>query len=607
MAKYLHLFETEDDFQASYNNFDPHSVITALTVTGGTKLTSCDDWENMEETDEFNGRYTFLDEGEFEFTACGDGGTFTEVMKRFTDGTHILNQFKDNDGNYFYYVIANLESTFAAGDGQVFCDESSFEYDTSHLYGEPWVSYTMDAGKVTYNRSKYFSMPFTIEALESGTFNWYIEPFSSDETGIDGNAPYLQYSINGGEWKTFEDSETVEQISAGDLIRCKGNMTSQLMTYWYGYSSHTPTIDFSYNVMGNIMSLSYCDKFNDNITLNDYITLMAELKECHFAGLFEGQKIVSAKHLVLPSLRLNTACYRGMFSGCTSLIAAPELPATTLAARCYTYMFSNCTSLTTAPELPATTLDGYCYSSMFRGCTSLTKAPELPATTLAYDCYSSMFAGCSNLTTAPALPATTLENWCYQDMFDGCTSLTKAPALPATTLVDSCYARMFSGCTALTSAPALPVTTLTYYCYEGMFADCASLTSAPELPATTLESGCYARMFQGCTSLTQAPELPATTLASSGYSLMFNNCTSLTTAPELPATTLVGWCYNGMFQGCTSINHIKCLATDISASNCTKNWVNGVSSTGTFVKNANMSSWTTGTAGIPAGWTVEDA
>ena len=85
---------------------------------------------------------------------------------------------------------------------------------------------------------------------------------------------------------------------------------------------------------------------------------------------------------------------------------------------------------------------------------------------------------------------------------------------------------------------------------------------------------------------------------------MFKGCTSLTTAPELPATTLTTYCYQWMFQLCTNLNYIKCLATDISASNCTTGWVNNVASTGTFVKAASMSSWTTGTNGIPEGWTV---
>ena len=88
-----------------------------------------------------------------------------------------------------------------------------------------------------------------------------------------------------------------------------------------------------------------------------------------------------------------------MFSGCSSLTTAPDLPATTLANSCYYYMFSGCSSLTTAPDLPATTLANSCYESMFYGCTSLTQAPELPATILADGCYSGMFSGCSNLNT----------------------------------------------------------------------------------------------------------------------------------------------------------------------------------------------------------------
>ena len=111
-------------------------------------------------------------------------------------------------------------------------------------------------------------------------------------------------------------------------------------------------------------------------------------------------------------------------------------------------------------------------------------------------------------------------------------------------------------------------------------------------------------MFEGCKSLKTAPELPATTLANWCYSSMFRNCTSLTTAPELSATTLASGCYRYMFQHCTNLSYIKCLATDISAPRCTLNWVSGVASSGTFVKNASMNDWTTGVNGIPTGWTV---
>ena len=230
----------------------------------------------------------------------------------------------------------------------------------------------------------------------------------------------------------------------------------------------------------------------------------------------------------------------------------------------------------------------------------------LPATTLAEGCYSYMFGGCKSLTSAPELPATTLAEGCYSYMFWYC-GLLKAPDLPATTLKYRCYEGMFGGCTSLISPPELPATTLSRFCYASMFENCKSLTSAPELSATTLDIYCYASMFSGCTSLTSAPELPATTLAEGCYSYMFKSCTSLTSAPELPATTLADRCYSSMFESCQSLSYIKCLATDIHALNSLTYWLKGVSSTGTFVKNPNMSNWTTGADGIPSGWTVQDA
>ena len=205
-------------------------------------------------------------------------------------------------------------------------------------------------------------------------------------------------------------------------------------------------------------------------------------------------------------------------------------------------------------------------------------------------------------------PYTALKEYCGYRLFSGCTALTEVInlSLPATTLAYSCYRGMFQDCTSLTTAPVLPATTLASQCYAYMFTNCSGLTTAPELPATTLANNCYEGMFEGCTSLTTAPELPATTLAVGCYESMFRNCTSITVAPQLPATTLVNSCYAYMFSGCTNLNYIKCLATDISATDCTSNWVDGVASTGTFVKDPSMTGWTTGTSGIPSGWTVQD-
>ncbi len=309
----------------------------------------------------------------------------------------------------------------------------------------------------------------------------------------------------------------------------------------------------------------------------------------------------------LPATTLAERCYNGMFAGCTSLTSAPVLSATTMAERCYNGMFSGCTSLTTAPELPATTMAERCYSNMFNGCTSLTSAPVLSATTLAEGCYSYMFQFCSSLSTAQSvLPATALTQSCYISMFYD-TALVTPPSLPATVLAEDCYQYMFKRCHSLTSAPNLPATTLAYECYMQMFMECTSLTVAPNLSATTLTEECYREMFWGCTSLTTAPIISATTLETNCCYGMFDGCSSLTTAPTLSATTLTQGCYQGMFMNCTSLNSVTCLATSISATDCTSYWMHNVAASGTFTKASSMSSWVTGSNGIPNGWTVMNA
>lgn len=73
----------------------------------------------------------------------------------------------------------------------------------------------------------------------------------------------------------------------------------------------------------------------------------------------------------------------------------------------------------------------------------------------------------------------------------------------------------------------------------------------------------------------------------------------------LPATTLKRNCYYQMFSGCTKFNHVKCLATDISASSATTDWLKNTARKGTFVKAAGVT-WQEGDDGIPTGWKVEE-
>ena len=98
--------------------------------------------------------------------------------------------------------------------------------------------------------------------------------------------------------------------------------------------------------------------------------------------------------------------------------------------------------------------------------------------------------------------------------------------------------------------------------FYGLFAGAEKLVNDADrllvLPATTLQEGCYQDMFNGCKGIEKAPELPAPTLEKN--------------------------CYQEMFYDCSKLNSVKCLATDISAENSTKDWLGKAGSEATSEK-----------------------
>lgn len=124
------------------------------------------------------------------------------------------------------------------------------------------------------------------------------------------------------------------------------------------------------------------------------------------------------------------------------------------------------------------------------------------------------------------------------------------------------------------------------------------------------EYGHFQNVFSGSTGIISAEYLilPVTSLTEYCYQAMFKDCTSLTIAPDLLATVAIrGYGYYEMFNGCTSLNYIKCLLTNPDDEQfhypVTYEWLSNASSTGTFVKKSGVN-WSTGTSGIPEGWTV---
>ena len=472
--------------------------------------------------------------------------------------------------------------------------------EASQLYTVSRSYYDMRETPLTFERVHSYPTTINVNNPLGKTFYW---TFDNDKTIVWQNPTDVgQFSIEFGDHQTIQLYGNNDQYARSDINFLNPDT----------YTSIRCTADC--HIYGNIMSLVQpADTPTASITDPSNFKDLVVLPQSGFAtfGLLfmeatahtEGKE----KYLVPPET------YHFLNDPQRDIL----LPATTLAPGCYYGLFAF-TGINRAPELPARELALYCYTQMFWACPYLLSVPSslLPATTLAQQCYSGMFSY-SNLKYAPDLPATVMVDGCYESMFNQCPELISVPSvLPAETLADDCYSMMFYYCEKLssfTNSMGIPSeikakTAGARSCSE-MFHGCSSLTVAPEIQITTLSGeGCLAEMFKGCSSLTTPPStlfLSTTTLTSDCCSEMFRNCRNLTTSPILPAKNLASGCYSSMFRGCSSLNHIECLATDISADDCTTNWTEGVATEGTFVRDGNMTAWTRGDDGIPTNWIVD--
>ena len=130
--------------------------------------------------------------------------------------------------------------------------------------------------------------------------------------------------------------------------------------------------------------------------------------------------------------------------------------------------------------------------------------------------------------------------------------------------------------------------------------------------ATAIEAkNAFYGLFAGADKLVNNDErllvLPATTLTEGCYQDMFNGCKGIEKAPELPAPKLEKNCYQEMFYDCAKLNHVKCLATDISAENCTKDWLGkaGTEATGEKVLETLVPMTPDSDDGVPTSWTAQ--
>ena len=235
-------------------------------------------------------------------------------------------------------------------------------------------------------RYKYnpYAVPFYVEDLSGNGGTLSIYTSLSDATDI-------EYSTDAKTW-----SSTNPGVPAGGRVYMRANAT-----YW-STSPNTTTARIScsslHQIGGNIMSLMYGSSFDGTQD-----TFINPNKQHIFERMFSyDANLVSAGDLLLPAMTLTWDTYNYMFSHCTALTTAPELPATDIYTGSYHAMFEYCSALVNPPSaMPATIYhgSGSNYAEMFDQCTSLTHTPVISGSPTQAWGWTNMFRGCSSLNT----------------------------------------------------------------------------------------------------------------------------------------------------------------------------------------------------------------
>lgn len=200
--------------------------------------------------------------------------------------------------------------------------------------------------KVSYADSDYFRITNVDMTAGTLTIN------GSNNLGCN-----IEYSTDGVNWTTADPNAPFSlTVASGANVYMRGTNSN--------LNGKTINMNANHTVGGNVYSLL------DKAT---YASRTTSVGTSEFQNLFKNNThLISAADMNFGNVvSVGQSAYWGMFSGCTSLTSAPELPATSLNQHCYREMFNNCTSLTSAPELPATTLASNCYYIIFNGCRAL--------------------------------------------------------------------------------------------------------------------------------------------------------------------------------------------------------------------------------------------
>lgn len=385
-----------------------------------------------------------------------------------------------------------------------------------------------------------------------------------------------------------------------------------------------------------------------------------------YERMFQGCTGLTTITSALPATTVAQNCYSGMFMNCANITNVPELPADTLAANCYKQMFFGCSGINNikcmATDISATDStyqwlsgvatngefamspfvnDTWTYDSingipsrwttkfnnvdlstplsvyvLDTGIIKVSTSSRTYNKTMSYRLNDGEIQTVAISGGSGWMPAASIEvnvnkgdvvqffgdeaTYGINDSYIGFSNSTSKFNLGGNimSLVNS---------TGYATATSLSGT----YNFAQMFRSAKVVhTDGLYLPATSSGQAAYVAMFYSCTSLLTAPfTISLSEFKPNVCEYMFLGCSNLIKGPTIIASQMVGsYCAEQMFANCSSLNQVTCLATSISGSNTTTNWMNGVQTTsGLFIKNASMNNWTTGVNGIPSNWTVESA
>lgn len=203
-----------------------------------------------------------------------------------------------------------------------------------------WTSGTsgIPSGWAVYNHP-YQVQYFTIRSMaDDNTIKLY--------NNMSATTTNFSYSLDSGTtWTDFtlakQTNRTIATIDSGETIMMKGENNTLGDSYNAGHYFRGSK---DYTIEGAISSL--VNGNNLNLELGD-----AANRSYTFAQLFSGDThLINAEDLVISSISLPDSCFNCTFRGCTSLVAAPELPSTILGDHCYSSMFEYDTALARPPK-----------------------------------------------------------------------------------------------------------------------------------------------------------------------------------------------------------------------------------------------------------------